>query len=117
MEPDLSFYTVEFVQKPYVKKRGIVNSLLDEFVARMKRSSNIFKPHPHMYGSQNGDRVRFVHFFSDASYYDVNLIANSFARDKTFDYTVKQARKPVPAAFEKGGLLTRKVSLKEIFGI
>lgn len=116
---DLTYYTVEFLQKPYVKKRGIVDSLLDEFVTRIKNVSKTFKPHPSMYGSQNGDRVRFVHFFTNLTYYDVNLIANSFAREKTFDYTVKAFVKPKQPVLGKGGVIDnffmKKKTLKEIF--
>lgn len=120
---DLSLYTVEFLQKPYVK-RPIVDSLLHEYVGRIRRASELegqFKPHQEMFGSQNGNRNRFVHFYSTLPYYDITLISKSFAKEKTFDFLVKQFRQPAKPVLGKGGMidtfLKKQVSFKELFSI
>lgn len=120
---DLNKYTVEFVQK-YAKqkeskaKRPISDRVLNEFVDRIKKRGKTFVPHKFMLGEEDYGRKRFVHFFSDLTYYDVFTTAKKFSEDKTLGFTVMQFKKREESRFGKGGILEyfkEKRTLKEMF--
>lgn len=107
-------YSVEF--SPKWAKRPITNRMLDEYVEKVKnyKTGMGFTPHPHMYGSQGN--VRFVHFFSDLTPFDIQNVSRTFAVEKRANFSVKGKRRPSENAFNKGGIvnfLMQKVEMKE----
>lgn len=98
-------YTVEFVQKPYVK-RPIADSLLEELLVILNERSKTFALHKDVFGSQNGGYVRFVHFFSDLNFGYVHEIVKKYAEEKRFDFVIRQLAKPQDKKmYKKGGIM------------
>lgn len=91
---DRVYYIVEFVQKPYVK-RPIADSLLKEYIQRLMVIDGNLVLHKDVFGTGNGGRIRYVHFFSSKPLYDIRVVTQAFAKAKHFDQVIKMYRKPV----------------------
>lgn len=99
-------YEVEFTQK-FGKKWAISQSLLDDYVARMRALSKNFVPHTNLYGTTNNGMVRFVHFYSDVPFGYVHSATKDYAGEKRFGFTVKMKERKEPPApsLAKGGII------------
>lgn len=107
-------YTVEL--SPKWVKRPITNRMLEEYVEKVKnyKSGKRFIPHKDVFGTQGN--VRYVHFFSDLTPYDIQNLTRTFAAEKRANFSVRGARKPAQTMFNRGGIvnfLIQKVELKD----
>lgn len=107
-------YTVEL--SPKWAKRPITNRMLEEYVDKVKnyKAGKRFILHKDAFGNQGN--VRFVHFFSDLTPYDVQNLTRTFATEKRANFSVRGSRKPTETIFNKGGIvnfLMQKVEIKE----
>lgn len=107
-------YTVEL--SPKWAKRPITDRMLQEYVEKVKnyKSGMGFVLHKDPFGNQGN--VRYVHFFSDLTPYDIQNVTRTFATEKRANFSVRGQRKPMKTVFNKGGVvdfLMQKVEMKE----